>query len=216
MMRSRSRLPPLLLAALLAALAVCAPAGAHGDPAGDVLRSQPRFLPDEAQGGAKAATSLTELLATAKDKGFEVRIAMIGTRVDLGAVPVLYRKPQRYADFLGQEIVFYYKGPVLVVMPNGYGIFQTGKPLKEDKATLAKIPPAGTTDGDELAASAEQAVKALAQNRGIALTEQAVKEKSSSRNRDRATIIGGVILLGAIAFGARWFLGRRRGASRAA
>jgi hypothetical protein len=215
-MRSPSRLPLLLLTAVIAALAVCTTAGANGDPASDVLLTQPLFLPYESKVSDKAATSLSELLATAKDKGYEVRIAMIATRVDLGAVPVLYRKPQTYADFLGQEIVFYYKGPVLTVMPNGFGIFQTGKPLARDKKALAKVPPAGTTDGDELAASAEAAVKALAQSHGIALTTQAVEEKKSSRNRDRATIVGGVILLGALAFGARVFLGRRGGASHAA
>jgi hypothetical protein len=214
-MRSPSRPSLLLLAAVLAALAVCATAGANGDPASDVLLTQPLFLPYESKVSDDAATSLSELLATAKDKGYEVRIAMIGTRVDLGAVPVLYRKPQQYADFLGQEIVFYYKGPVLTVMPNGFGIFQTGKKLEEDKKTLATVPPAGTTDGDGLAASAEAAVKALAQNHGITLTEQAVKEKSSSRNRDRVTIVAGVILLGAIAFGTRVFLGRRGGTSHA-
>ena len=51
---------------------------------------------------------------------------------------VLFRKPQRYADFLGQEIIYFYRGPLLVVMPNGYGIFQSGKPLKEDKQMLAQ------------------------------------------------------------------------------
>ena len=58
-----------------------------------------------------------------------MRVALIGTRHDLGAVPVLFGKPQRYADFLGQELVYFWKGPTLVVMPNGYGIYQNGKPL---------------------------------------------------------------------------------------
>ena len=139
-----------------------------------------------------------------------MRTALIGTKRDLGAVPSLYRQPQRYADFLGQELVYYWKGPTLVVMPNGYGIFQPGKALKEDKQVLAKLPPPNSTDANVLAASAEKAVRALAQQRGITLpAAQAEDEQTSSKNRDRVVLAGGVILLCAVAFGARLLLARR-------
>jgi len=138
-----------------------------------------------------------------------VRTALIGTPRDLGAIPSLYRQPQRYADFLGQELVYYWKGPTLIVMPNGYGIYQPGKALKEEKQVLAKLPPPNSTDANVLAASAEKAIRALAQQRGITLPAAQAEEKSSSNNRDRVALVGGVILLSAIAFGARLFLSRR-------
>ncbi len=138
-----------------------------------------------------------------------MRVALIATRGDLGAVPVLYEKPQRYADFLGQEIVYYYKGPLLVVMPNGYGVYQNGVALPEDKKLLAQLPPAGSTDGNALAVSAENAVRVLANRRGITL-RTAVTAPHSSKNRDRVKIAASVILLCACAFAVRLVLRRRR------
>jgi hypothetical protein len=203
------RLRPLLLAALAAACIVAPAAHANGDPASDYLITQTVFLPFESPVSDTTAEELKQLLVEAKQKGFEVRVALIATRGDLGAVPVLYNKPQRYADFLGQEIVYYYKGHLLVVMPNGYGFFKSGEKLSEDKKRLARLPPAGSTDGNALAVSAENAVRALAKRREITLETTPV-ESGSSKNRDRVQIVGGVILLCAIAFGARTLLGRRR------
>jgi hypothetical protein len=94
-------------------------------------------------------------------------------------------------------------------MPNGYGIYQPGKALKEDKAVLAKLPPPGSSDANALAASAEKAVRALAQQRGITLPAAQAEEKSTSKDRDRVVLVGGVILLSAIALGARLLLSRR-------
>jgi hypothetical protein len=201
----------LLPVVALAALAVCTTAGANADPASDYLITQPVFFPFESKVSGENQDSLTRLLEAAKDKGFEIKVALIATRGDLGGVQVLYRKPQTYADFLGQELVYYWKGPLLVVMPNGYGIFQTGKPMKEDKAVLAKLPPPGTTDGNVLAQSAEAAVRALAQRREITLPAATADASSSSTNRDRVTILAGAVLLGGLAFGVRLVLGRRNG-----
>ena len=114
-------------------------ARADGDPASDYLITQPVFFPFESKASAAAQKELTALLADAKKKGFGVRVALIATRADLGAVPVLYGKPQRYANFLGQELVYYYKGPLLIVMPNGYGIYKSGAALPEDKQLLAQL-----------------------------------------------------------------------------
>jgi hypothetical protein len=209
------RLLPVLLG-FAAALVIAAPAMADGDPASDYLLTQSLFVPfAPTKVSDSAQNSLRELLASSKDKGYEVRVALIATRTDLGAVPVLYRQPQRYADFLGQELVYFWKGPTLVVMPNGYGIFQNGKKLTEDKAVLAKLAPPSSADGDTLAASGEKAVRALADRRGITLPSATAADKSSSSNRDRVVLAGGVILLCLVALGARLLLGRRRGAKAA-
>jgi hypothetical protein len=210
------RLLALLISGLVAALVVASTAVADGDPASDYLITQPVFLPFEPTKVSNVAeTELRQLLAASKAKGFEVRVALIATRNDLGAVPVLFGKPQRYADFLGQEIVYFWKGPTLVAMPNGYGLFQNGKPLTAEKAELAKLAPPGSADGDALAVSAENAVRLLARQRGITLETQAASDSSSSSNRDRVLLAGGVILLCAAAFGARLLLSRRRGADAA-
>src|SRR5215468_1493327 len=107
------RLPRLLLplAVVVAALAVAGPALADGDPASDYLIAQPVFIPfAPTKVTAPVAGRLREVLATSKSKGYEIRVALIGPRTDLGAVPFLCGRPQRYADFLGQELVYYRKG----------------------------------------------------------------------------------------------------------
>ena len=104
-------------------------------------------------------------------------------------------------------------------MPQGYGIFQNGKKLAEEKAVLAKLPPPSTTgaiDGDTLVSSAETAVRALAKQNGVTLPESSATEQSSSSNRDRAVLAGGVILLAVLALAVRFLLGRRRKAADAA
>jgi hypothetical protein len=213
------RSPSLRILALLAVAASLVTAGtarANGDPASDYLISQLVFLPFESDTTDANEEALRALLTSSKNKGYEVRAALIGTPRDLGAVPSLYKQPQRYADFLGQELVYYWKGPTLVVMPNGFGIFQSGKSLKEDKQVLSKLPAPGSTDANVLAASAEQAVRALAQQRGITLPAREAEEKSSSKNRDRVVLAAGVILLCGLALAGRMLLGRRHRSADAA
>jgi hypothetical protein len=199
---------PLAVAALVSATTVPA-ARANGDPASDYLISQTVFLPFESAVSDSQATQLKDLLEAAKGKGFEVRVALIASRRDLGAVPMLFGKPQTYADFLGQELVFFYKGHLLVVMPAGYGFYKKGQDFAADKQLLATLKTPDTADGNALAASAENAVRALAQRRGITL-EAASSGESSSANRDRVRIVVAVILLSVAAFGTRMLLGRRR------
>ena len=159
----------------------------------------PVFLPFESKVSEIASQELTQVLASAKEQHFEVRVALIATPADLGAIPVLYRKPQRYADFLGQELVYYFKGVLLVVMPNGYGLYKARAKLPEDKKLLAELPPPGSTDGNALAVSAKNAVRVLAQRRGLTLRTAAVS--SSSGNRGRVTLAAAVIALCLLALG---------------
>ena len=110
---------------IVAAVAVALPTGiarADGDPASDILLGSAVFYPYQPAVSASLQRSLTAEAATAKRGGFPVKIALIDSAVDLGAVPELFGQPQKYAEFLDQEIRFIYKGPLLVVMPTGYGI----------------------------------------------------------------------------------------------
>ncbi len=42
------------------------------------------------------------------------------TKGDLGSYPQLYGRPQVYARLLSNELAYVYKGPLLVVMPQGF------------------------------------------------------------------------------------------------
>ena len=108
--------------AVAACLLLAAPAAlADGDPASDYLLTYQAFVPPDDGIPPAYANQLTELLTAERKAGYTIRVALIGTRYDMGSVVVLYRMPKQYARFLGQELFFVYKGRLLVVMPNGYG-----------------------------------------------------------------------------------------------
>src|SRR3954469_8588765 len=135
------RIDVVLVAALL-----CAPVAlADGDPASDYLISQPAFLPLTVPTNADRGAELAQLLADSKEKGFPLKVAIIAKARDLGSVPSLYGHPQRYARFLAQEDFYFFKDELLVVMPQGFGVFkQKGLP-KADVALVAKLPAPKTT-----------------------------------------------------------------------
>jgi hypothetical protein len=106
------------------------------------------------------------VLTDAKHRGYEIRVAVIATRNDLGSVGVLYEQPERYARFLGQELSFVYKGRLLVVMPNGYGVSRGGKPVPAHQAIVDRLPPPGPP-GAGPAIAATRAVVRLAAAAGV-------------------------------------------------
>ena len=207
----RSPKPQLVpLATLTVALALAVPAAlADGDPASDYLISQPTYLsPFDGKVSAEQANILAKLLADAKAKGFTLRVAVIVTPYDLGSVPFLFDKPQRYANFLGQEDYYFFKDELLVVMPNGYGLYKARALPAADKAVIAALPPPNTKDGNALVMAADRAVIALAAKRGIALhSASGSGSAGSSTSRDRALIAAAVLLAGLLALGVRY--GRR-------
>src|SRR5262249_38215755 len=119
------------------------PALADGDPASDFLLSQSTFLPYDANISKAQTDQLNELVAEAKKRGYRIRVAVIGKPFDLGSVPSLWAKPKTYARFLGQELFFLYKGRLLVVMPNGYGVSRGGKALTSSQAVVDRMPQPG-------------------------------------------------------------------------
>ena len=98
---------------------------------------------------------------------------MIEDANDLGTVPDLLNQPQKYADFLGPEIRFVYKGDLLVVMPDGLGVAATdATPTPARAIEGMQVEAGGTPDG--LAQTAEEAVAKLSAAAGHPL-EQAKK-----------------------------------------
>jgi hypothetical protein len=54
----------------------------------------------------------------------------------MGSVTALFRRPTRYAHFLGLELRQLYQGPLLIVMPNGYGIYDGGRSTRAEARVL--------------------------------------------------------------------------------
>jgi hypothetical protein len=193
--------------ALLVAAAAAGLARADGDPASDYLLGQDVFFPFEVKVPAAEAARLSKLVADAKARGFPIKVALISGPADLGSVTALWQKPQQYAQFLGQELFFINKGPLLIVMPNGYGVSQAGKPLPAARKVLDGLPPPGA----DLAATATTAVRKLAAVRGIELPAPS-GSSGSSRNRDRL-MIAAAAAAAAVVVAVVALLRRRRGRS---
>ncbi len=198
------------LAAVVAAACITVPAAhADGDPASDYLLSQSTFIPFDAKISKSQAEQLSTVVAEAKQKGFTIRVALISKAFDLGAVPSLWRKPKTYARFLGQELFFVYKGRLLVVMPNGYGVSRGGKPLASAQRVADALPEPGE-GGAALAEAATRAVQRLAAQEGVRVEIPAASSGDGSTS-DRiviAAIAGGLVLLILAGFAARRLLTR--------
>ena len=150
------------LLGLLLALALAPSALADGDPASDIL------VPPDTRvymtNGATDGQLEKTLQATAQkvsDAGLPIKVAVIGNKTDLGAVPQLWAKPQVYAKFLGAELRFVYKDTLLVVMPQGFGV---DGPYGQARAiaALSGIDPRKDTTPKGLTTAADAALRALA------------------------------------------------------
>lgn len=208
------RLPVVASLAALLPLAVGAvPARADADPASDFLLSTDVFYPfsTKVSGGAKSA--LNDAVTSAKKGGMRIKVAIIANPSDLGSVTVLYRKPQPYSEFLGKELFYVNQARVLVVMPNGYGLWRKGAALPPRELNeVHSLSAANSTDGTTLAEGANTAVRRLLALHGIPVTASGSGHNATS---DRLTIAAAalaVIVIGAVAS----VLLRRRGRTRAA
>jgi hypothetical protein len=141
---------------------------ADGDPASDVLLQQPLFLPWDAGVSTAQQGQLTALLQAAAHSGYQLRVALIASPSDLGSVTELWRDPQGYAQFLGEELSLVYHGTLLVVMANGFGLYRSSGSTVAEHASLASV---GTTgSGARLASDAIAAIQRLATASGHSLT----------------------------------------------
>ena len=166
-----------LVPATLAPAALAPGALADGDPASDVLLGQSVFYPYSPPVSASLQKTLNAQTAAAAKSGFPLKVALISSPVDLGVIPDLFNQPQKYANFLDQEISFRTKQPLLVVMPAGYGAAGVNGNSSAALASLAK--PAGK-HSDDLAKAASGAVKALARASGHPISSDAGGGSGSS------------------------------------
>lgn len=113
-------------------------ARADGDPASDVLVSQNVFLPWDAGASTSEQARLEALLQAGARSGYPIRVAVIASRSDLGSVTALWRQPQSYAQFLGEELSLVFHGRLLVVMPDGFGLYGGRPTLAAEQAALIR------------------------------------------------------------------------------
>jgi hypothetical protein len=151
--------PLTAIAVVAVALAATSQALADGDPASDSLVFDNIFVPYPAP-AAGAVSALQRNVAAAYARGFRLKVAVIATRKDLGAVPSLFGKPQDYARFLGTELLRFYAGPLLIVMPAGFGIYDAGRSTSAEQRVLSKLPATGRSAND-LTRSASVAARRL-------------------------------------------------------
>ncbi len=194
------------VALALVCLTVPAAARADADPASDFLISRSIFIPYGANADTDSVKRLDEAVQEAAARGFKIRVALIAQPSDLGGIFQLFRKPQRYAQFLGQELVYVYPGRLLVAMPNGFGFAHGGARDRRLERALVGLKAPGS-DPDDLADGAATAVRRLAASAGHPLPPPS--SSGDSQTRDRVTIVvAGVILL--VLIGGFLFLRRLR------
>lgn len=104
-----------------------------------MLAEQPAFVPWDAGLSSQQSAALAAMLKESRDAGEPLRVALISSTGDLGSVAALWHKPQSYAEFLGEELSLVYKGPLLVVMPDGFGFHGFGTQIAAVKAALSGI-----------------------------------------------------------------------------
>lgn len=192
------------VAVIGALLLLCAPgvARANGDPASDFLLVQSVFLPFNAKVDSSVKTDLLETIREADKAGYRIRVAVIGSRYDLGTAFSLYNKAQKYSEFLGLELSFQYRDHLLVVMPNGFGSSINGKPDRQGIKVVKDLPGPGK-DATQQIKAATDTVRRLAAASGHVLPPPG-KDGGGSETRDRITIAAGITallaLLAAIVF----------------
>jgi hypothetical protein len=177
--------------AITAAMLVSAPALADGDPASDILIGENVFYPFSPPVAGGLQKTLNSETAAAHAAHFPIKVALIASPADLGAIPSLFAKPQQYAHFLEQEISFLnIKQLLLVVMPNGYGV--QGLNQVEAKAVASLRPPTGSRS-DDLARAAILAVPTLAAAAGHPIGD--VPSGGGGDGGSGATVVGVGVLV---------------------
>ena len=174
-----------ILATSLLALIAAPDALGDGDPASDILLYQDAYLPYGQVLPARLQSNVQQVAANANAGGFPLRVAVLGSEDDMGAVVAMYGKPQQYARYLHGEFA---AGPaaykrhadsaararsgaagraaqaaLLVVMPNGYGV---AGPVPSAAQRAVEGTPVNARDGLSLGEAAVTGVAKLAKASG--------------------------------------------------
>lgn len=164
--RRFGRLQQVALSALaIATLGLLASAGsgalADGDPASDTLLDENVFYPYQPPVSTAMSKTMGEAVSELSKAGLDLKVAIIGSPLDLGELPQFFGHPEQYARFLDREISFNQPQSLLVVMPAGFGTVAAGPP-----GALAGSKVDATQGTYGLTRSAILAVELLARARG--------------------------------------------------
>jgi hypothetical protein len=198
-----------LLAALLSLLAVPA-ARADGDPASDVLYTHNVFFSLQFSETNANGRELERLTAAAAEQGFVIKVAIVKSPTDLGAIPQLYGRPAKYAKFLRMELTWGgFKGTLIVVMngdPGGVAAAGPAAAAARVQLSTLTIPPNASLD--QLAAVAIRAVHIVAAANHVSL---ASANSNNNQTRDRLIIGAGLLAFTVLVFFSSRWLRRNRG-----
>ncbi len=196
----------LLCASIALASALLAgSAQADGDPASDVLVSQNVFLPWDAGATTSQQARLQAVLQAANRNGYPIRVAVIASRSDLGSVTALWRQPEAYAQFLGEELSLVFGGRVLIVMSDGFGLYGGGHPRPAEQAALTRV--RSSAGSAQLPAVAVTAVEELAAASGHPLALGGVQSSppaAGSGSGSGSALSWVVFVVGAAVIAAAW------------
>jgi hypothetical protein len=186
-----------LLALLLgvAALAAFAPAAlGDADPPSDVLLLQDVYYPYQPPVSDKLRRTLDSVVAQSKKAGYTVKVAMVESPVDLGAIPQFFGRPAAYAPFLGREIAFKSKDPLLVIMPAGMATYNVTAKAQQ---AIQGIKVDASKQSNGLVAAAIQAIPRIATASGHPVA--AVPVPSTGGGKRPLIVFGAPVLLVALA-----------------
>ncbi|HEX3616145.1 MAG TPA: hypothetical protein VHU61_06385 [Solirubrobacteraceae bacterium] len=153
-----------VITAILASVALIAvpTAFADGDPASDVLVESSLFNPIGSGVSLSTQTRLEAVLDASERAGFPIRVALIAAASDLGTATAFWRQPGNYVGYLGYELSGIYRGQVLVVMPNGFGLYGPRSGPYTVSAAEHAVKAAAPGAGEQLATAALSAIPLLA------------------------------------------------------
>jgi hypothetical protein len=179
----RSALARLVAGTLVGAAAIFATAPAalaHGDPSSHSLEQDVLYPAVGDRPTQQTELRLLGLLYAARDAGYPIKIALVANEQDLTDDLSMLSQPQAYAEFVAGEVsrARALRGPILVVMPMGYGVAGN---LPDETGTLHPLTPAASANlvaglgpvagdtGEALAIGAEAATRKLAADAGHSL-----------------------------------------------
>ena len=199
-------------ARVLACLAFPPAAFADADPASDVLLGAPAFYPFQPPVSQALQNQLQQELAQLGKQGLNLKVAIIESPVDLGAIPNMFGKPQTYAEFLGREISFQQRQPLLVVMPAGFGLFNAGR-----ATALAGLQVNASGASNGLTQSAIAGVQRIGKAAGKTVSGGGSGGSGASSGGSSGVIggvLGGLVLVAvAVAAFRYWRVARERGST---
>ena len=204
---------------ILALAGACVAAGAGVavsdiDPPSDFLLVRDVYVPYEPPVCREEKTALEEATRRAKAAGYQLKVALVASQIDLGGAPEFFGHPGPYAKFLGRELATF--GPhgqvssrihLITVMPQGWGLYQVDH-RANDVVQAIRIP--SGADSSALARAAIRAVPKVATAAGHPTAAVRVPAGCSHSSGTPVWVFMAPFLLVIGGLVAHYLLGRRR------